>query len=144
MMPRSRLSGILQPVFSLRSTHDIGVGDFEAFEALFGWMRQASQKMVMVLPLLPTTPGDPSPYSTRSAFGLNPLFIHLGWLPEGVEYSPQEQKDIDAARASPTVRYDLVFKVKNAALERAYETFTSGGPSARARDFDAWCEPVEC
>ena len=139
MMPRSRLSGILQPVFSLRSTHDIGVGDFEAFEALFGWMRQASQKMVMVLPLLPTTPGDPSPYSTRSAFGLNPLFIHLGWLPEGVEYSPQEQKDIDAARASPTVRYDLVFKVKNAALERAYETFTSAGSSARARDFDAWC-----
>jgi 4-alpha-glucanotransferase len=139
MMPSGRISGILQPVFSLRSAHDIGVGDFEAFDALFGWMRQASQKLVMVLPLLPTTPGDPSPYSTRSAFGLNPLFIHLGWLPEGVRFSEEEQRQIDEARASPTVRYDLVFPVKTAALERAFDIFQDVGASARARDFDGWC-----
>ncbi|HEY1088380.1 MAG TPA: 4-alpha-glucanotransferase, partial [Archangium sp.] len=123
----------------MRSAHDVGVGDFEAFDALFGWMRQASQKLVMVLPLLPTTPGDPSPYSTRSAFGLNPLFIHLGWLPEGVRFTAEEQKQIDEARASPTVRYDLVFPVKTAALERAFASFQEQGASARARAFDAWC-----
>jgi 4-alpha-glucanotransferase len=139
MMPSGRISGILQPVFSLRSAHDVGVGDFEAFDALFGWMRQASQKLVMVLPLLPTTPGDPSPYSTRSAFGLNPLFIHLGWLPEGVRFTAEEQKQIDEARASPTVRYDLVFPVKTAALERAFQIFQDQGSTARSRDFDAWC-----
>lgn len=139
MMPSARLSGILQPVFSLRSAHDVGVGDFEAFDALFAWMRQASQRLVMVLPLLPTTPGDPSPYSTRSAFGLNPLFIHLGWLPEGVRFTPDEQKKIDEARASPTVRYDLVFPVKTAALERAFAAFQAQGSTARSREFDAWC-----
>ena len=135
----ARLSGILQPVFSLRSAHDVGVGDFEAFDPLFGWMRQASQKLVMVLPLLPTTPGDPSPYSTKSAFGLNPLFIHLGWLPEGVRFTDAEQKAIDAARASPTVRYDLVFPVKTAALERAFAAFQNQGSTARSREFDGWC-----
>ena len=139
MMPSGRISGILQPVFSLRSAHDIGVGDFEAFDPLFAWMRQASQKLVMVLPLLPTTPGDPSPYSTRSAFGLNPLFIHLGWLPEGVRFSVEEQKAIDLARASPTVRYDLVFPVKTAALERAFAAFQNQGSTARSREFEAWC-----
>jgi 4-alpha-glucanotransferase len=134
-----RLSGLLQPVFSLRSAHDVGVGDFEAFDALFEWMQSANQRMLMVLPLLPTAPGDASPYSTRSAFGLNPLFIHLGWLPEGVTFSEAEQQAIAAARASGTVRYDLVFPVKNAALERAFAAFEGQGKSARSREFDEWC-----
>lgn len=129
----------MQPVFSLRSAHDVGVGDFEAFDALFAWLQQASQKLLMVLPLLPTTPGDPSPYSTRSAFGLNPLFIHLGWLPEGVRFTEAEQRAIAEARRSPTVRYDLVFPVKNAALERAFHAFQGAGSSARAQDFEQWC-----
>jgi 4-alpha-glucanotransferase len=134
-----RLSGILQPVFSLRSAHDVGVGDFEAFDGLFAWLQQAGQRMVMVLPLLPTTPGDPSPYSTRSAFGLNPLFIHLGWLPEGVAFTDAEKKAIDEARASPAVRYELVFPVKTAALERAFAAFEAQGvASARARAFASW------
>jgi 4-alpha-glucanotransferase len=140
MMPQGRLSGLLQPVFSLRSRHDVGVGDFAAFDALFQWMQRAQQRLLMVLPLLPTTPGDPSPYSTRSAFGLNPLFIHLGWLPEGVTFSPEEQKAIDEARASKSVRYDLVFPVKTAALERAFAQFEKQGATARARDFETWCE----
>lgn len=136
-----RLSGILQPVFSLRSAHDVGVGDFEAFDGLFAWLQQAGQRMVMVLPLLPTTPGDPSPYSTRSAFGLNPLFIHLGWLPEGVAFTDAEKQAIDEARRSPRVRYELVFPVKTAALERAFAAFEGQGvTSARARAFAAWCE----
>lgn len=139
MLPSGRISGILQPVFSLRSAHDVGVGDFEAFDPLFAWMRQSSQKLVMVLPLLPTTPGDPSPYSTKSAFGLNPLFIHLGWLPEGVRFTPEEQTAIDIARASSSVRYDLVFPVKTAALERAFATFQGQGSTARSREFESWC-----
>jgi 4-alpha-glucanotransferase len=134
-----RISGILQPVFSLRSINDIGVGDFGALDGLFSWMQLAQQKMLMVLPLLPTAPGDSSPYSTRSAFGLNPLFIHLGWLPEGVSFTSAERATIEEARASPTVRYDLVFPVKMAALERAFEAFEDQGASARNREFEDWC-----
>ena len=134
-----RSSGVLVPVFSLRSAHDVGVGDFEAFERLFAWLQQASQRVLMVLPLLPTTPGDPSPYSTRSAFGLNPLFIHLGWLPEGVEFTKKEQAAIAEARASKSVRYDLVFPLKTAALERAFATFEQQGASERRAEFEKWC-----
>lgn len=143
MMPLKRMSGILQPVFSLRSAHDIGIGDFEAFEPLFGWMRQASQKLLMVLPLLPTTPGDPSPYSTRSAFGLNPLYIHLGWLPEEVRFTADEQGAIDTARASPTARYELIFGVKMAALERAFALFQGRAHSSQRQAFEAYCQAQE-
>lgn len=139
MIANGRLSGILLPVFSLRSKHDVGVGDFGALDAFFGWLQQAQQKMLMLLPLLPTAAGDASPYSTRSAFGLNPLFIHLGWLPEGVVFSADERAKIELARASPTVRYDLIFPVKYAALERAFADFERQGASSRSRDFDEWC-----
>lgn len=139
MLPTGRVSGILQPLFSLRSRADAGVGDFASLDGFFAWLQQAQQKLLMVLPLLPTAPGDPSPYGTRSAFGLNPLFIHLGWLPEGVSFTAEEQAKLDEARASRAVRYDLVAPVKYAALERAWATFERQGASARSREFDAWC-----
>jgi 4-alpha-glucanotransferase len=139
MLPFGRLSGILQPVFSFRSEADVGVGDFAALDGFFAWMQRAQQRMLMVLPLLPTTPGDPSPYSTRSAFGLNPLFIHLGWLPEGVVWSDAEKRHLDEAKASSTVRYDLVFPLKTAALERAFGIFEQQGPSARRTEFERFC-----
>jgi 4-alpha-glucanotransferase len=138
MTPYGRLSGILLPTFSLRSANDVGVGDFAGFDGLFSWLGLAQQKMLMVLPLLPTAPGDPSPYSTRSAFGLNPIFIHLAWLPEGVTFSDAEKQAIEQARAAQEVRYELVFPVKAAALERAFDAFEAQGPSARAREFDQW------
>jgi 4-alpha-glucanotransferase len=136
----NRLSGVLQPLFSLRSQSDVGVGDFGGLEAFFGYLQRAGQKMLMLLPLLPTAPGDTSPYGTRSAFGLNPLYIHLGWLPEGVAFTDAERRLIEEARASPVVRYDLVFRVKEAALERAFATFEARGVSARGRDFEAWSQ----
>lgn len=140
MTPTGRLSGLLLPVFSLRSAADVGVGDFGALDAFFGYLRHAEQRMLMLLPLLPTAPGDSSPYATRSAFGLNPLFIHLAWLPEGVSFTDAEKKAIEEARAAPTVRYDLVTPVKAAALERAFAAFEHQGPTARSREFDEWAK----
>src|SRR3982074_98230 len=82
-MPNARrVSGILLPLFSLRSRTDVGIGDFGALDALFRWMEVARQRMLVLLPLLPTLPGDSSPYATRSAFGLNPFFIDLAQVPE--------------------------------------------------------------
>ncbi len=139
MNVHGRLSGILLPLFSLRSKHDVGVGDFAALDGLFAWMQASHQRLLMMLPLLPTAPGDTSPYSTRSAFGLNPLFIHLGWLPEGALLTDHERKLVDEARASPSIRYELVNEVKSAVLERAFKAFEGQGASARSRAFDEWC-----
>ncbi|MEN9800452.1 MAG: hypothetical protein RL653_4149 [Pseudomonadota bacterium] len=99
----------------------------------------------MVLPLLPTAPGDSSPYSTRSAFGLNPLFLDLHALPEfqqagGEAALPASERDqLAQARAAKSVRYELVFPLKGAALRRAFAAFEAAGrDTPRARAFDAW------
>ena len=129
MLDTGRLSGILLPLFSMRSRTDLGIGDFGSLEGLFRWMSAARQKLLMLLPLLPTAPYDSSPYSTRSAFGLNPLFIDVTALPEFQEagglagLSADERAQLEQARAAPRIRYDLVFPLKRAVLRRAFERF---------------------
>jgi 4-alpha-glucanotransferase len=128
MFMPGRVSGILLPLFSLRARSDFGIGDFGGLPSLFSWMQSARQRMLMLLPLLPTLPGDASPYATRSAFGLNPFFIDLGQVPEFTELgeaamSSQERQNLETARASRRIRYDLVFPLKRAALRRAFERF---------------------
>ncbi len=128
MFVAGRLSGILLPLFSLRSRSDCGMGDFGALPSLFRWMRAARQRMLVLLPLLPTLPGDPSPYATRSAFGLNPLFVDLSALAELDELgdaalTDSQRRTLDEARASRRIRYDLVLPLKRAALRRAFDRF---------------------
>lgn len=147
MSTPGRLSGLLLPLFSLRSQTDFGIGDFGAMEGLFTWMKAARQRMLMVLPLLPTAPGDPSPYATRSAFGLNPLFIDLRGLPEFTEaggeaaLSDAQRAQLAEARSAPRVRYDLVFPLKDAAFARAFDVFEArhwAPQSERAKSFRQW------
>ena len=119
-LPAGRVSGILLPLFSLRSATDAGIGDFGGLEGIFHWMQRAKQRLLMILPLLPTAPGDPSPYSTRSAFGFNPLYIDLSQLPGATDWSADECASLEHARAAGAVEYQRVFPLKAAALERAF------------------------
>ncbi len=129
MQQLGRLSGILLPLFSLRSDTDFGIGDFGCAPGWFRWMEAARQRLWMVLPLLPTAPNDSSPYATRSAFGLNPLFIDISALPEFVEagglgaLTPAEREQLEQARAAKRIRYDQVLPLKRAVLRRAFERF---------------------
>lgn len=129
MNVHGRLSGILLPLFSLRSKSDFGIGDFGALESFFSWMEVAKQRMWMTLPLLPTATGDSSPYATRCAFGLNPLFIHLEGVPEFVELggitalSKEERTELEHAQNSSRIQYQKVFKLKREALKRAFTDF---------------------
>jgi 4-alpha-glucanotransferase len=148
MLLPGRLSGILLPVFSLRSRFDFGIGDFGALPGFFRWMQAARQHMLVLLPLLPTLPGDASPYATRSAFGLNPFFIDLRGVPELAELgasalSDEERRDLEQARHSRRIEYGLVFPLKRAALRRAFQRFDQAQwetGSARALEFRRYME----
>jgi 4-alpha-glucanotransferase len=145
MLPPPRLSGVLLPVFSLRSQSDYGVGDFGAAEGLFRWLAAAGQRLWMLLPLLPTTAGDPSPYATSGASGLNPLFIHLDWLQEYWDaggprvLSSRQGQALLEARAAARIRYELVFELKRAALWAAFSHAEAHG-GRRSEAFHAFRE----
>src|SRR5687767_10631797 len=98
-----RLSGVLLPLFSLRRRGDFGIGDFGAAPGFLDWLKSARQRLWMLLPLLPTAPNDTSPYATRCAFGLNPLFIDVEQIPEYADaggvasLSAAERKQLEEA-----------------------------------------------
>src|SRR4051812_43273354 len=125
MNSSGRLSGVLLPLFSVRARTDFGIGDFGSLDGFFRWLKSAGQQLWMMLPLLPTAAGDPSPYSTCSAFGLNPLFIDLNPLlnRHQVALTPQEQQVLEQARSAPAVRYELVIPLKAALLKRLFDAF---------------------
>ena len=143
MFDTGRVSGVLLPLFSLRSHEDFGIGDFGAAGAWIRFLRGAGQRLWMVLPLLPTARGDASPYATRSAFGLNPLFIHLQSLPEyrdagGLStLSDEERWLLEEARAAHRVKYPSVFRVKWNALWLAFRRFEEQGGDRSGR-FEAY------
>ena len=97
----------------------------------------------MMLPLLPTARGDVSPYATRSAFGLNPLFIHLDSLPEYqaaggmATLSDEERWLLEEARAAHRIKYPSVFRVKWTALWAAFRHGLDD-PGERAAQFEAF------
>ena len=70
-----RKSGILMHISSLPSKYPIG--DFgPAARRFVDFLQKAGQKIWQVLPLTATDPGrGNSPYSSISAFAINPLFI---------------------------------------------------------------------
>ncbi len=101
------------------------------------WLELSGQRLWMLLPLLPTAWGDPSPYSTCCAFGLNPLFIDLNPLIAryGLALTQTEKAHLAEAREATVVRYDLVVPLKGALLARAFDAFEKNPDEA----FEAFC-----
>ena len=76
-----RGAGVALPVFALRSTQGLGVGEFTDLQLLTDWAVQTGMKLVQILPINDTTAThtwvDSYPYAAISVFALHPQFIHL-------------------------------------------------------------------
>lgn len=82
----TRVAGTLVPVFSLRSKHSFGVGDFGDLKRFVDYIALTGQHVLQVLPVNDTTSThtwtDSYPYSCISIFALHPQYADLGALPE--------------------------------------------------------------
>ena len=76
-----RAAGVVVPVFSLRSEHSYGVGDFGDLKRFVDWVAATGMKMIQVLPVNDTTNShtwsDSYPYNIVSAFALHPQYLDL-------------------------------------------------------------------
>lgn len=87
------LTGVVVPVFSLKSGESVGTGEFADLSALGVWAERVGIDMIQILPVNDTG-FERSPYSALSAFALHPLYIRLQDLPEAKPY----RDEIDALR----------------------------------------------
>src|SRR5271154_7337965 len=89
-----RVAGVLIPLFSLRTPEDLGRGEILGLIPFFDFALAMRHRVIQLLPLGETSPGEASPYSALSVFAIDPLYISLSAV-DGIAAA-----DLDRARAS--------------------------------------------
>ena len=86
-------SGVAVPLFSLYSKQSIGIGEFLDLIPFARWANFCDFNIIQLLPVNDTG-AESSPYSARSAFALNPVFINV----QTVEGSADVEDEIRTAK----------------------------------------------
>ena len=122
-----RAAGVALPVFSLRSEHSFGVGDFGDLKRFVDWTVATGMKIIQLLPVNDTTTdghwNDSYPYNIVSAFALHPHYIDLeaaGTL-RNKEQMTQFLRRRQELNALPYSDYEAVDRVKNEYLHQLFE-----------------------
>lgn len=127
--------GVALQLYSLRSHHNWGVGDFRDLGAIIEWAgKRLGAAVIGLNPLHALKNSKPyhiSPYSPSSRLFLNDLYIDVTQVPEcwtnpDVQdrlASSSFRSRIDAVRRCELVDYDAVRSMKREVLELCYRAF---------------------
>ena len=137
-----RAAGVVIPVFSLRSEHSFGVGDFGDLRRFVDWAAATGMKMIQLLPVNDTTAShswsDSYPYNIVSAFALHPHYLDLealGVLKNKTRMTAyhRQRRELNALSYSD---YEAVDRVKN---EYIREIFAERGQQTLdSKEFKTW------
>lgn len=147
-----RLWGVAVQLYTLRSQHNWGIGDFADLQDVVRGCAPAGAAFIGLNPLHALFPGNPwhfSPYSASSRHFLNVLYIAVEQLPEFAECNAARhlvastvfQAELQRLRATRNVDYPGVARAKLSVLERLFEHFEREHlrkDSRRARQFHAF------
>ncbi len=134
----NRAAGLLVPVFALRRSGDLGIGDTLCVEDAIDFFVRHKLTVLQILPVNETG-GDNSPYGALSSIALDPLYISL--VPDLVPGLSSEILDqhVSAAiieqLAQGPVKYALVRKLKLELLQAAFRAFEKGNTESK-KQFD--------
>jgi 4-alpha-glucanotransferase len=122
-----RAAGVAIPVFSLRSEHSYGVGDFGDLRRMVDWVVATGMKFIQVLPVNDTTTDgrwhDSYPYNIVSMFALHPHYVDLeaaGTLRSKTQMTKflRRRQELNAL---PYSDYEAVERVKTEYLQMLFE-----------------------
>ena len=122
-----RAAGVVVPVFSLRSEHSYGVGDFGDLRRMVDWAVTTGMKFIQTLPVNDTTTDggwhDSYPYNIVSTMALHPHYVDLEAA--GTLRSKQQMTKFHRRRqelnALPYSDYEAVGRVKTEYLQQLFE-----------------------
>lgn len=147
-----RAAGVVVPVFSLRSEHSYGVGDFGDLRLLVDWAVATGMKVIQILPVNDTTHShtwsDSYPYNIVSAFALHPQYMDLealGVLKNKTRMTAfrRQQQELNALGYAD---YERVERVKGEYVralfaERGQQTLDSKEFKTWFAENETWLEP---
>ena len=139
-----RAAGVAIPVFSLRSSHSCGVGDFGDLRLLVDWAVATGMKVIQILPVNDTTAArswsDSYPYNIVSAFALHPQYLDLHALGplRNKKYMTVFLRQQNELNAMNHTDYEAVQRVKFDYIRVLYEE--RGQQTLDSREFKLWYE----
>ena len=147
-----RAAGVAVPVFSLRSEHSYGVGDFGDLRRFVDWAVATGMKFIQVLPVNDTTTDgrwhDSYPYNIVSMFALHPHYIDLeaaGTLRSKAQMTKflRRRQELNAL---PYSDYEAVERVKTEYLHMLFDEQGKAVLDSRdykdfVKDNEDWLQP---
>jgi 4-alpha-glucanotransferase len=121
-MHLDRRAGVLIPLFSLRTTSDLGRGEIGGLVPMADFALAMGHRLLQILPIDEIAPDETSPYTALSVFAIDPLYISVRSLPGITQslYSAAKKQVGDAAGD-----YMRLGAIKRGLLERAYRVFST-------------------
>jgi 4-alpha-glucanotransferase len=124
-----RKSGVVLPLFSIRSRRDWGIGQITDLPAAAAWVRRAGQRLLQILPPHELSPGETSPYGALTAFAIDPIYLDVDAVEDldaaAIDGALGEagRAALAHARASARVEYAAVRDIKTRVLRVAFDRF---------------------
>ncbi len=121
-----RGAGVAVPVFSLRSEHGFGAGEFADLKPLADWGKKVGLKLIQLLPINDTSAThswkDSYPYAAISAFALHPIYLNLAAVAGARNKKLLAALEPERRRlnALETVDYEAVMKAKLGFLKQIF------------------------
>jgi len=97
-----RVAGLMIPLFSIRTAHNMGAGEILDLIPFMDWMAGQGLSVLQILPIYETAPEETSPYQALSSFAIDPVYLSVLNTD-----SFQETPAIAACLASEALQRDL-------------------------------------
>lgn len=137
-------SGVAVPLFSLYSKQSIGIGEYLDLIPFARWAQFCDFNIIQLLPVNDTG-AESSPYSARSAFALNPVFINVQSVDGSSEYEDEIQDAKAKFDAEGKIDYYKISTWKRAILRKIfdnrYESLKKSKILSRWIDENSWSKP---
>ena len=133
-----RAAGVLIPLFSLRTGDNLGRGEIRDLISFVDFALAMRHRIVQLLPLGETSPGEASPYNALSVFAIDPLYISLNAV-DGVSIAELDQTRamIGSARAA---RRRRIREAKLPLLERSFRHFVEHAGAEERAELDSFVD----
>ena len=137
-----KIAGTVVPIFSLRSEHSFGVGDFGDLKRMIDWVAMTGQRALQVLPIndstITHTWQDSYPYNSISIYALHPQYCDLNQLPPladkaRADYYETLRRELNAL---PQIDYERVNEAKLSYLREIFAQ--EGAETLRSDEFKAF------
>ena len=115
----SRLIGTVIPVGALKSGKSSGVGEFPDLAEFGALCVKMGIRLIQILPVNDTG-YQSSPYSALTAFGLNPIYMRIGDLPESAGFEADIEAIKNKFNGAVRFPYEAILRAKMDLLKRIY------------------------